>query len=70
MKPNMGTLDRTLRIIVALAIGALYFTGTISGTAAIVLAALAVVFFLTSLAARCPAYLPFGWSTRGKSPNS
>ena len=70
MKPNMGTLDRILRVVVALAIAALYFTGRISGTLAVVLAVIAVVFFLTSLAARCPAYLPFGLSTRRKAPPS
>jgi hypothetical protein len=70
MKPNMGSVDRTLRIIVALAIAALYFTGRISGTLAAVLAVVAVVFFVTSLAARCPAYLPFGWSSRKKAPHS
>ena len=70
MKPNMGTLDRALRIIVALAIAALYFTGAIGGPLAVILSTVAVVFFVTSLAARCPAYLPFGWSSRRKSPPS
>jgi hypothetical protein len=64
MHANMGTLDRAVRVAVALVIGALYFTGRISGTLAIVLMVLAVVFLLTSAAARCPAYMPFGLSTK------
>lgn len=66
MKPNMGTVDRVLRIVVALVIAGLYFTGRISGTLALVLIVVAVAFFLTSLVARCPAYLPFGLSTMKK----
>lgn len=63
----MGTADRAIRIGVAIIIGALYFTGQISGTLAIVLGIAAVAFFLTSLVGSCPAYLPFGLSTCGKS---
>ena len=48
MKSNMGNLDRVLRIIVALAVIALYFTHIISGMVAIVGLALAGVFILTS----------------------
>ena len=67
MKPNMGTMDRAVRLLVAVAILVLYFTGVISGTVALVLGIVAVVFALTSLAARCPAYLPFGIRTTGGS---
>jgi hypothetical protein len=64
MKANMGTADRVVRTIVALAIAALYFTGRISGTVAIVLGIFAVVFLVTSFISWCPAYLPFGISTK------
>lgn len=67
MVKNMGTLDRGLRVVVALVIAVLYFTGQITGTAAIVLGVLAVIFVLTSLVSTCPLYLPFGISTRGKT---
>jgi len=66
MKKNMGTLDRILRVIIALAIGVLYYMGMISGTVAIVLGALALVFLATSLVSTCPLYLPFNISTRPK----
>lgn len=64
MKANMGTTDRTIRILAALAVAALYFTGTISGTVAIVLGIIAIAFVLTSFVGWCPAYAPFGLSTR------
>jgi Protein of unknown function (DUF2892) len=64
MTKNMGTVDRVLRTLVAIGIGVLYFTGRISGTLAIVLGALAVIFLVTSFVARCPLYVPLGFSSR------
>ncbi|MBC7554151.1 MAG: DUF2892 domain-containing protein [Taibaiella sp.] len=66
MTKNMGSLDRVLRIVIALVVAALYFTNVISGTVAIVLLVFAGVFILTSFMSFCPLYLPFGISTRGK----
>lgn len=62
----MGRTDSIIRIIVALAIAVLYFTGQISGTTAIVLGILAAVFLITSLVGFCPLYVPFGISTCSK----
>jgi K+-transporting ATPase A subunit len=64
MKKNMGNIDRGLRVVIALVVAILYFTGQISGTAAIILGILAAVFILTSLVGTCPLYLPFGLSTK------
>lgn len=64
MKPNMGTLDKIVRIIAAIVIAILYFTGQISGTLAIVLLVVAGIFILTSFISFCPLYFPFGFSTR------
>ena len=66
MKPNMGTLDKVVRILVAVVIAALYFTNQISGVLAIVLLILSGVFILTSIIGVCPLYLPLGISTRKK----
>lgn len=63
MKKNMGVIDRVVRIILAVAVAVLYFTGVINGTLAIILGILAVVFLVTSLISFCPLYLPFGLST-------
>ncbi len=64
MKKNMGTIDRVLRVTVALVIGILYMTGQISGLAAVVLGVIAVIFVLTSLVSTCPLYVPLGITTR------
>ncbi|MCU0238931.1 MAG: DUF2892 domain-containing protein [Pyrinomonadaceae bacterium] len=66
MKANMGTIDKGIRIAVAVLVGVLYFTGQISGITAIILGVLAVIFVLTSLISFCPLYFPFGISTRPK----
>lgn len=63
MKPNMGTADRIIRILVAAVVAILYFTGTVSGTLGIVLLVLAGVFVATSVVSFCPLYAPFGIST-------
>ena len=63
MKKNMGSADRIIRTIIAVVVGALYFTDIIGGTLGLVLLILAVVFLLTSLVSFCPLYAPFGIST-------
>jgi hypothetical protein len=67
MKKNMGSTDKIIRILIALVIGVLYYTGTISGTTALVLGAFAIIFLITSFISFCPLYLPFGLSTRKKN---
>lgn len=64
MTKNMGTADRAIRTVLALAIALLYFSGRISGTLAIVLGVLAVAFLVSSLVAWCPSYPLLGISTR------
>lgn len=63
MKKNMGTADRAIRLVAAIAVGVLYAMKLISGTVAIVLGVVAVAFLATSLIGWCPLYLPFGLST-------
>ncbi len=66
MKPNMGTADKVVRVLIAIVIAGFYFANIISGTLAIILLVLAGVFILTSFMSFCPLYLPFGISTRKK----
>ncbi len=66
MKKNMGSLDKTLRILAAIAVAILYYTNVISGTTALILGVLAVVFVITSFLSFCPLYLPFGINTGRK----
>jgi len=61
---NMGTVDRIIRLAAVAAVIGAYGLGLIGGTLALVLGGVAVVLLLTSLTATCPAYMPFGLSTR------
>lgn len=65
----MGLADRIIRVIIAVIIGVLYFTGIVSETLGLVLVILAGVFVLTSLISFCPLYAPFGISTCSKKKN-
>jgi hypothetical protein len=66
MKKNVGSADKVVRILAAVLIAVLYFTNQISGTVAIVLLVVAVIFIVTSFMSFCPLYYPFGISTTKK----
>ncbi|HEX7583152.1 MAG TPA: DUF2892 domain-containing protein [Prolixibacteraceae bacterium] len=66
MKKNIGSIDKVIRILVAVVFAVLFFTHVITGTLGIVLMVLAAVFVITSLISFCPLYWPFGINT-GKS---
>ena len=63
MKKNVGNIDRVVRIVLAIILGALYFTGTVTGTTGIILLVLGIVFLGTSLVGFCPIYAVAGLST-------
>lgn len=56
MKKNLSSVERILRVFIALVVAILYFTNQISGVAAAVLGVIAVAFVLTSSAGFCPIY--------------
>ena len=57
MKPNVGSLDRTLRFVIGFAVlGAGYYFRSWWGL-------LGLMPILTATVRFCPAYLPFGLST-------
>ncbi|HET9947665.1 MAG TPA: DUF2892 domain-containing protein [Longimicrobiales bacterium] len=66
MRVNMGTADRLARFLVGVAIVVLLVTRVIDGAAAVGLGLFAVLLFATSSTGKCPGYVPFGLSTRGK----
>jgi hypothetical protein len=66
MKKNVGTIDKVIRILIAVVVLVLYFTHVISGVLAIVLLALSAVFVVTSLLSFCPIWMALGLSTRKK----
>ncbi len=59
----MGTADKIIRVLIALVVGVLIYTDVLTGTLAIVLGVLAIVFVLTSLVSFCPLYTLFGLKT-------
>jgi hypothetical protein len=63
MTANMHRIDRTVRILVAALLLLAWAVGWVSGTLAIVLAVVAVVFLATSAVGFCPLYRIFGIST-------
>jgi hypothetical protein len=56
MKKNMGTIDRIIRILLAVVVIILYLSGSITGVAAIILGILAIVFIYNNEPDR---FLPF-----------
>jgi hypothetical protein len=66
MKKNMGPVDRLIRVILAVAMVALYSMGVLEGTGGVILIALSIILVLTSLVGFCPLYLPLGLSTLRK----
>ena len=63
MKPNMGTADRVIRVLLAAVFAYLYFSGTVAGTLGLVLVIFGGVFLLTSLVSFCPLYTLVGLNT-------
>lgn len=63
MKKNVGTVDKIIRLLAALAVGVLYFTNVITGTLAIILGVVALIFVITSFMGFCGLYSVFGIRT-------
>jgi len=63
MKKNVGTIDKVIRILVAVVILVLYFTHVISGSLAIILLVLSGILFVTTLLSFCPIWKALGLST-------
>ncbi len=64
MTKNIGAVDKTVRIVLALVFVAAVALGWVTGVWAVVLMILAVVFLVTSFTGFCPIYKVFGGSTR------
>lgn len=63
MKKNVGTIDKVIRLLLALTVGVLYFTGVITGTLAIILGLVALMFVVTSFMSFCGLYTLLGVNT-------
>ncbi len=63
MKKNIGSVDKIIRILIAIIIAILFFTNVISGTLGIILLIFAGMFLITSLIGFCGLYTILGVST-------
>lgn len=63
MKANMGSFDKTVRLIIAALLVVLYFLGVVEGVFGTVALGVSVVFTLTSVIGFCPLYAVFGINT-------
>ena len=64
MKRNVGTLDKVIRIVLALLGGFLLIGGLIQGTLGVVVGVLAAIFLIIAIIGFCPLYTIFGISTK------
>lgn len=63
MKTNMGTLDKVIRVVVALVAAALVYYNVVEGVFSYILLVITAIFLLTSLVGFCPLYGIFGINT-------
>ena len=63
MKANMGSLDKAIRIILAIVFAMLYITKMVEGIFGTILLVIGGIFLLTSIISFCPLYAIFGLST-------
>ncbi len=63
MKANMGSFDKTVRLLIAALLVVLYFLGVVEGVLGTVALVVAAVFTLTSVISFCPLYAVFGINT-------
>ena len=66
LNKNMGTVDRIVRIALALVLFGLIVTGTVSGVLAIIMGVVAAIFAVTSVVSFCPIYFVTKLSTRSE----
>jgi len=63
MKPNIGTLDRSIRTIVGIALISLWPLGLIQGTAVVIAFVVGIMVLATVLLRWCPPYDLLGINT-------
>ncbi len=66
MKPNIGTLDRSIRAIVGIALIAIFAFGLLPGITGIISLVAGTVLAATALIRWCPPYVLLGINTRSR----
>jgi len=69
MKKNVGTIDKVIRIVFAMAVIALFLTNVITGVLGIVLLAVSAILVITSMVGVCPLYIVMGLNSAEKTIN-
>jgi hypothetical protein len=59
MKKNVGTIDRIIRIVLALVFAYLYLSQTVTGVVGIILLVLGIVFLFTDIVCFSLLHIPF-----------
>ena len=67
MKSNESTVDRIIRVVLAVVLGALVALKVVTGTVAILFGIVAAILFLTGVVGICLIYAMLGISTRKTS---
>jgi len=70
MTKNITTLDRVIRILIAIILTILYFSGIVTGTLGIILLVVAGIALITGILGYCLVYAIFGIKPNDKSENS
>jgi quinol-cytochrome oxidoreductase complex cytochrome b subunit len=65
MQKNVGSIDRTIRAVVGIALLAAYFLGAVGGTLGIVALVVGIVMLGTAALGWCPPYSLLGINTCG-----
>ena len=65
----MCTTDKFIRVALAIIVGFLYYSNTISGTVAVILGVFAIIFVLTSFISYCSLYVPLGLNACANTDN-
>jgi hypothetical protein len=66
MKANIGSLDKVIRIFLAIVFAMLYITKLVEGTVSIILLVVGGVLLLTSIINFCPLYAIMGLNSNKK----
>jgi Protein of unknown function (DUF2892) len=66
MKANIGSLDKVIRIFLAIVFAMLYITKMVEGTVSIILLVVGGVLLLTSIINFCPLYAIMGLNSNQK----
>lgn len=62
----MGSLDKAIRLLIAIVFAALYITKTVQGTFGLILIVGGGILLLTSILSFCPLYSLLGFSSSRK----